>query len=102
MSQVSNHKGILLESGTNEVEFLLFRLGRQAYGINVAKIYQIVIYDPMKVAPLPNQTRGVVGVIDYRGQTISVIDLKNFLQIESPNASSEKKTALTHRRVQPT
>ena len=30
--------GILLESGTNELEILEFRVGNNYYGINVAKI----------------------------------------------------------------
>ena len=35
--------GILLESGTNELEILEFTVGNNHYGINVAKIREIVI-----------------------------------------------------------
>ena len=35
---MSEDKGILLESGTNELELLEFVVGNQHYGINVAKI----------------------------------------------------------------
>ena len=34
--------GILLESGTNEVEILEFLVNGQSFGINVAKIQEIV------------------------------------------------------------
>lgn len=34
--------GILLESGTNELELLEFVVGNQHYGINVAKINELV------------------------------------------------------------
>ena len=35
--------GILLESGTNELELLEFVVGNQHYGINVAKINELRI-----------------------------------------------------------
>ena len=40
---------ILLESGTNELEILEFTLGDNHYGINVAKIREILSYQ--KVTP---------------------------------------------------
>ena len=43
---------ILLENGTNEVEILEFTLGDNHYGINVAKIREILTYQP--VTPIPN------------------------------------------------
>ena len=38
---------ILLESGTNELEVLEFTLGNNHYGINVAKIREILTYQPV-------------------------------------------------------
>ena len=44
--------GILLESGTNELEILEFRVGKNLYGINVAKVREILSYqDPTPVPP---------------------------------------------------
>ena len=43
---------ILLESGTNEMEVLEFTLGSNHYGINVAKIKEILVYQP--ITPVPN------------------------------------------------
>ena len=43
---------ILLESGTNELEVLEFTLGDNYYGINVAKIREILTYQ--QVTPVPN------------------------------------------------
>lgn len=36
-------KGILLEAGTNEVEFLEILVGDQRFGVNVAKVTQILV-----------------------------------------------------------
>lgn len=46
---------ILLENGTNELEVLEFTLGDNHYGINVAKIREILSYQP--VTPVPNAHR---------------------------------------------
>ncbi len=39
--ETANDTGILLESGTNELELLEFMVGNQFYGINVAKIREL-------------------------------------------------------------
>ena len=43
---------ILLENGTNELEVLEFLLDGNSYGINVAKIREIIPYQ--NVTPVPN------------------------------------------------
>ena len=72
--------GILLESGTNEVEFLEFYLGPGRYGVNVAKVNQVVVFDEVPVAELPGNTQaGVLGTTMFRGDPILVIDLAETL-----------------------
>ena len=68
---------ILLESGTNELEVLEFTLGDNHYGINVAKIREILQYTP--VTPVPNSHPSVEGIFMPRDTMITVIDLKNVL-----------------------
>ena len=36
-------EGILLESGTNEIEIMKFRVNGEYYGINVAKVKEIMM-----------------------------------------------------------
>ena len=43
---------ILLESGTNELEILEFVVDGHNYGINVAKIREIISYT--ELTPIPN------------------------------------------------
>ncbi|MBF0237154.1 MAG: chemotaxis protein CheV [SAR324 cluster bacterium] len=71
---------ILLETGTNEVEFLEFYLGHQSFGINVAKIRQIVKFDFASVTKLPNTYPSVLGTVLYHGQAIPLIDLNLHLK----------------------
>ncbi|MCM1192243.1 MAG: chemotaxis protein [Butyrivibrio sp.] len=68
---------ILLENGTNELEILEFTLGNNSYGINVAKIREIITYEP--VTPVPNSHPSIEGIFMPRDIMITAIDLKNCL-----------------------
>lgn len=69
---------ILLENGTNELEVLEFSVDGNSYGINVAKIREIIPYQP--VTPVPNAHPSVEGIFMPRDTMITAIDLKNCLQ----------------------
>lgn len=69
---------ILLENGTNELEVLEFTVDGNAYGINVAKIKEIINYQP--VTPVPNAHPSIEGIFMPRDTMITAIDLKNCLQ----------------------
>lgn len=69
---------ILLENGTNELEVLEFILDGNSYGINVAKIREIINYAP--VTPVPNAHPSIEGIFMPRETMITAIDLKNCLQ----------------------
>jgi len=70
---------ILLENGTNELEVLEFTLNGNSYGINVAKIKEIIPYQ--KVTPVPNAHPSIEGVFMPRDTMITAIDLKNCIQL---------------------
>lgn len=66
---------ILLENGTNELEVLEFTLNGNHYGINVAKIREILTYQP--ITPIPNAHPSVEGIFMPRDTMITVINLKS-------------------------
>ena len=68
---------ILLENGTNELEILEFTLAGHSYGINVAKIREIIPYQT--VTPVPNSHPSIEGIFMPRDTMITAIDLKNCL-----------------------
>lgn len=71
---------ILLESGTNELEILEFTVDGNYYGINVAKIREILCYT--EVTPIPNGHPFVEGAFNTRGDTITVIGLAKALGLK--------------------
>jgi two-component system chemotaxis response regulator CheV len=77
MSERPQKHEILLESGTNELEILVFTLSGQRYGVNVAKVREVI--DPPSVTGLPESHEAVVGVFQLREHVTPLIDLKRCL-----------------------
>ena len=68
-------EGILLESGTNEVEILEFVLNDQNFGVNVLKIQAIEQYDPARVTHIQLSHPSVIGTLLFRDSCITLVDL---------------------------
>lgn len=79
--------GILLESGTNELEILEFKVGSNYYGINVAKIKEILSYK--EPTSIPNAHPCVEGIFMPRDVIISIIDLAKNLNL-APSTDKSK------------
>ncbi len=68
---------VLLESGTNEIEIMKFTINGELYGINVAKIREIMISEAVK--PVPYSHKAVEGIFKPRDHIFTVIDLPYYL-----------------------
>ena len=77
-----NKHGILLESGTNEIEVMKFTIGGNLFGINVAKVLEIMISSPVKA--MPHSHPSVEGIYRPRDTVITVVDLPKYLGMDSP------------------
>jgi len=71
---------ILLKSGTNEVEILEFVVGGNRYGINVAKVEEII--GDCEIKAVPNTKPYVEGVFRRRGKIYTAINLANYLGLK--------------------
>ena len=78
---------ILLESGTNELEVLEFMVGTQSFGINIAKVNEIMNYQPL--VAVPDSPEEFEGVFTPRDKVISVIDLHKVLHKESTDSTHD-------------
>lgn len=86
--------GILLESGTNELEILEFKVGNNHYGINVAKIKEIL---PYKVpTPIPNAHPCVEGIFMPRDEIISIINLEKYLNLTPSKDTNQDMYIVTN------
>ena len=63
---MNENGGILLESGTNEVEVLEFTLDGQGFGVNVLKVQAIEQFNPTNVTEIQLAHPAVIGTYHYR------------------------------------
>ena len=76
-----------LETGTNELELVEFMIGDNAFGINVAKVTEIMPY--ARITKVPNPHPCVKGIFKPRDQVMAVIDLPKYLNL--PSSKDETK-----------
>lgn len=70
-------KGVLLESGTNELEIVEFNVAHNKFGINVIKVREII--NPIPVVPIPHSHKNIEGIIEMRGEILPVINIAKVL-----------------------
>jgi len=68
---------ILLETGTNELEILEFVISGNSYGINVAKITELMQIQEVQEMPLSHPC--VEGVFQPRNEVYTIVDLARYL-----------------------
>lgn len=78
MSKPKQHD-ILLESGTNELEILVFTLADQRYGVNVAKVREVI--DPVPLTKLPESPEAMDGVFQLRNLVTPLVNLGRCLHL---------------------
>lgn len=79
---------ILLENGTNELEVLEFVVNGNHYGINVAKVREIISYVPVTL--VPNAHPAIEGIFMPRDTMITAINLEKVLGFpEQPTKSTD-------------
>lgn len=74
----SEMTNILLEAGTNELEIVEFKIGECYYGINVAKVQEIIRF-PEALVDVPNSHNSVEGIMNLRGNVVPIMNLPKHL-----------------------
>lgn len=78
---------ILLETGTNELEILEFTVAGNNYGINVAKVKELMQFS--SVRPMPNANPCLEGVFQPRDELFTVLNLAAYLGL--PNSDNPER-----------
>jgi two-component system, chemotaxis family, chemotaxis protein CheV len=86
---MDNQKGILLESGTNELEIVEFEVGHNKFGINVIKVKEII--QPIPVTFIPHAHPHVEGIIQLRGEVLPVVDMLKVLGLPNTERNPQQK-----------
>lgn len=61
----------------DKFKYIGFIIGNHEYGIPVETLHEIISY--REITPLPQAPDGIVGIIDWRGRMINVIDINRIL-----------------------
>lgn len=87
MSEPHPRQGVLLEAGTNELEVLIFSCGSTRYGVNVAKVREVIAQ--VDVTGIPKTHPAVLGVFKLREAVIPLVDLhRYFASSDVPDAAN--------------
>lgn len=80
--------------GENRLELLLFRLGtRHVFAINVFKVKEVIHLPALN--KMPGAHHNTSGVINYRGSSIPIIDLRQAVRMRSSNDLENKFVIIT-------
>ncbi len=93
-------KEILLESGTNELEVLVFTVADYTFGINVAKVREVLPWQ--EITNLPKAHPSICGVFKLRDQVIPCVSLARHLGINSNREDAASTVILTDLNQQQT
>ena len=86
---MEHNKGILLESGTNELEIVEFEVANNKFGINVIKVKEII--QPIPVTFIPHAHPHVEGIVQLRGEVLPVVNMLKVLGISNAVFSAQQK-----------
>lgn len=74
-----------------DFKIISFRLGKEFYGIDIMFVKEIKKVFSSKFTFVPNTLDFVLGVLNLRGEIITVIDLAKLFHLEPPESKSENK-----------
>ena len=85
--KAADENKILLETGTNELQILEFVVAGNSFGINVAKIMELM--QAQEVQPMPNSHPCIEGIFQPRSEVYTIVNLAKYLGLP-PSDTPEK------------
>ncbi|GAA0370384.1 chemotaxis protein CheW [Bowmanella denitrificans] len=82
-------------AGTDKDEVLqwvTFRLGDETYGINVMQVQEVLRYT--EIAPVPGAPDYVLGIINLRGNVVTVIDTRARFGLDANEVSDNTRIVI--------
>lgn len=75
------------DTGARGGKYLTFALAKEEYGLEILKVREIIGY--MDITAVPRTPPYVKGVINLRGQVISVVDLRSKFDMEATQKTDQ-------------
>lgn len=82
------------EGGVNDpvIQYVTFRLDEETYGINVMQVQEVLRVT--EIAPVPGAPEFVLGIINLRGNVVTVIDTRSRFGLMSKDPDDETRIVI--------
>jgi len=74
------------------LQWVTFRLAGETYGVNVMQVQEVLRYS--EIAPVPGAPPYVLGIINLRGNVVTVIDTRNRFGLEPGEISDNTRIVI--------
>lgn len=74
MSEKSTSSNTVVDNNDEVLQWVTYRLGDETYGINVMQVQEVLRHT--EIAPVPGAPEYVLGIINLRGNVVTVIDTR--------------------------
>lgn len=74
------------------LQWVTFRLDNESYGINVMQVQEVLRYS--EIAPVPGAPSYVLGIINLRGNVVTVIDTRQRFGLEPSDVSDNTRVVI--------
>ncbi len=75
-----------------ELQWVTFKLADETYGINVMQVQEVLRYTD--IAPVPGAPAYVLGIINLRGNVVTVIDTRERFQLPSQEVTEQSRIVI--------
>ncbi len=81
-----------LKSNESTIQWVTFRLDGEKYGINVVQVQEVLRIT--EIAPVPGAPDYVLGIINLRGNVVTVIDTRNRFGLPSKDTDDDSRIVI--------
>ncbi|HTN32136.1 MAG TPA: chemotaxis protein CheW [Pseudomonas sp.] len=74
------------------LQWVTFRLDNETYGINVMQVQEVLRYS--EIAPVPGAPSYVLGIINLRGNVVTVIDTRQRFGLDSAEVTDNTRIVI--------
>ncbi|KXI27952.1 chemotaxis protein CheW [Paraglaciecola hydrolytica] len=79
-------------AGDDVLQWVTYKLGEETYGINVMQVQEVLRYT--EIAPVPGAPDYVLGIINLRGNVVTVIDTRSRFGLPSSDISDNSRIVI--------
>ena len=92
MSDDRNSSNTVAANGDEVLQWVTYKLGEETYGINVMQVHEVLRHT--EIAPVPGAPDYVLGIINLRGNVVTVIDTRSRFGLPSSDISDNTRIVI--------